>query len=86
VKNDKINFKKETAIMKNLLALKAHLSNNAGDENVSKMIWIVIVFVVGAILLTLITTAFSGKISDWYRGLINSWFNTTNGAYSAATL
>ena len=71
--------------MKNLVALRAHLADNRGDENISKMIWIVIVFVVGAILLALVTGAFNGKITTWYNGLIDSWFNTSNGAYQVAT-
>jgi hypothetical protein len=46
------------------------------------MIWIVIIFVVGALLLTLVTGAFSGKISSWYDGTVNSWFSGSNGAYA----
>ncbi|MBR2300442.1 MAG: hypothetical protein IKA41_00590 [Bacteroidaceae bacterium] len=66
-----------------LLAVRAHLADNRGDENVSKMIWIAIVFIVGAILLAIITAAFNGKIKTWFNGLIDSWFgNGTNALNS----
>jgi hypothetical protein len=64
--------------------LRAHLSDNRGDENISKMIWVAIVFVVGAILLLLITAAFDGPIKDWFKGIIDGWFNTNNGDYVPA--
>ena len=35
-----------------------HLHNNKGDENVSKLIWIVIAFVIGALLLSTMSVAF----------------------------
>ena len=43
--------------------LRAHLADNRGDENISKMIWVAIVFVVGAILLIILTSAFEGMLS-----------------------
>lgn len=58
--------------------LKAHLADNTGDENVSKLIWIAIVFVVGAALLLLMITAFSGADSPlgvWLSSTMDSWFN-----------
>lgn len=61
--------------------IKNHLTDNKGDENISKMIWVAIVFVVGAIMLLLITTAFKGPIKTWYEGVIDDWFNSDNGAY-----
>ncbi len=64
--------------------LRAHLSDNRGDENISKMIWIAIVFVVGAILLLLITTAFKGPISNWYNNTIDGWFADGNGGFNIA--
>lgn len=64
--------------------LRAHLTDNRGDENISKMIWIAIVFVVGAILLLLITTAFKGPISNWYNNTINGWFKDGNGGFNVA--
>ena len=73
------NNKRRMAVMKNLIMLKSHLADNTGDENVTKMIWVVIVFVVGAILLALITGAFKGQITNWYNNVINSWFNEANG-------
>ena len=62
--------------------IKRHLSNNNGDENVSKMTLVAIVFVVGAILLLLITTAFKEPIQNWYNNTIDEWFNEENGQYS----
>ena len=64
--------------------LRAHLADNRGDENISKMIWVAIVFVIGAILLLMITTAFQGPIKNWYNGVINGWFNTNNGGFVVA--
>lgn len=61
--------------------IKNHLTDNKGDENISKMIWVAIVFVVGSIMLILITAAFKGPISEWYNGVIKGWFDTKNGAY-----
>lgn len=65
--------------------IRAHLADNRGDENISKMIWVAIVFVVGAILLLLITTAFKGPISNWYNNVINEWFNCANGGFEVAS-
>lgn len=65
-------------IIKNL---KQHLLDNRGDENTSKMIWVAIVFVVGAILLLLITTAFKEPIQNWYENTIAEWFAEKNGQY-----
>lgn len=69
--------------MKNLMTLKNHLADNSGDENISKLIWVVIVFVVGAILLGLVYSAFSTEIAAWYKGMISDWFGTgkTEQAY-----
>jgi hypothetical protein len=61
--------------------IRAHLADNRGDENISKMIWVAIVFVVGAILLLLITSAFNGPIKNWYNNVINGWFNSANGGF-----
>jgi hypothetical protein len=65
--------------------IRAHLADNRGDENISKMIWVAIVFVVGAILLLLITTAFNGPIKTWYNNVINGWFNSANGGFKIAS-
>ena len=64
--------------------LRAHLADNRGDENTSKMIWVAIVFVVGAILLVMVTSAFKGPIKRWYEKVITDWFDTAgnNGGYS----
>ena len=57
--------------------------DNSGDENITKMIWVAIVFIVGAILLVLITSAFNGPIHDWYEKVVNNWFTKdgTNGSF-----
>ena len=62
--------------------IRAHLADNRGDENISKMIWVAIVFVVGAILLLLITSAFNGPIKTWYNNVINGWFKSGNGGFA----
>lgn len=62
--------------------IKNHLLENSGDENVSKMTWVAIIFVVGAILLLLTTTAFKEPIQNWYKDTVAEWFNGENGQYS----
>lgn len=62
----------------------SHLRDNSGDENISKMIWIAIVFVVGAFLLLTITTAFKNVIGTWYNNTIDGWFNEANGGFAVA--
>lgn len=64
--------------------IRAHLADNRGDENISKMIWVAIVFVVGAILLIMVTSAFKGPIKTWYETVIKDWFDPSgnNGGYS----
>ena len=64
--------------------IRAHLADNRGDENISKMIWVAIVFVVGAILLVMVTSAFRGPIKRWYEKVVTDWFDTNgnNGGYS----
>lgn len=54
--------------------IRAHLADNRGDENISKMIWVAIVFVVGAIMLIMISSAFKGPIKDWFEGVVTNWF------------
>ena len=70
--------------MKNRLAdLRAHLRDNTGDENITKMIWIVIVFVVGGIMLGLVSGVFAedGIVGTWFNGIFTDWFDTNNGGY-----
>lgn len=57
------------------------MHDNSGDANISKMTLIAIVFVVGAILLLLITSAFNGPITTWFNEVITSWFDSANGDY-----
>lgn len=59
--------------------IRAHLADNRGDENISKMIWVAIVFVVGAIMLLMVTNAFKGPIKNWFDSVIDSWFNSETG-------
>ena len=62
--------------------IKQHVYDNYGDENTSKMTMVAIVFVVGAILLLLTTTAFQEPIQQWYQNTIAEWFAEDNGQYS----
>lgn len=59
-----------------------HLCDNRGDENISKMTWVAIIFVVGAILLLLTTTAFKEPIKNWYDDTVVEWFSAEHGQYS----
>lgn len=59
-----------------------HLKNNRGDANVSKMVLIATVFVVGAILLVLITSAFRNPINRWFEKVSNDWFASENGEFN----
>lgn len=61
--------------------LTAHLRAKSEDENVSKMIWVVTIFVVGAILLSLIAAAFNEQIAEWYDNVVDNWFEPDNGEY-----
>ena len=60
-----------------------HLHNNKGDENVSKLIWIVIAFVIGALLLSTMSVAFrtdgTGAISGWLNSSLENWFGEADG-------
>ena len=57
-------------------SVKAHLADNSGDENVSKLIWIVIAFIVGAALLAILSGAFAkdGAIDTWLDATMQKWF------------
>lgn len=59
------------------------MRNNSGDANVSKMTLIAIVFVVGAILLVLTTSAFRGPIHNWFSKVTTGWFADENGMFEA---
>ena len=61
--------------------LRKHFKSNSGDSNVSKMTWVALVFVVGAILLVLITSAFRNPINRWFDKVQASWFNHENGEF-----
>lgn len=62
--------------------LKRHLRDNRGDANVSRMTMIAIVFVVGAILLVMTTSAFRNPINRWFNKVQASWFGGDNGYYA----
>ena len=66
-----------------LKQIKAHAKNNSGDANVSRMTLIAIVFVVGAILLVLTTSAFRQPINNWFDKVTASWFKDSNGMFEA---
>lgn len=61
--------------------LYKHLKSNRGDVNVSKATLVAIVFVVGAILLVMTTSAFRGPITAWIQTRVNDWFKAENGAF-----
>lgn len=63
--------------------ISKHLRSNKGDANVSKMTMIAIVFVVGAILLVMTTSAFRGPINRWFDKVQASWFADENGMFEA---
>ena len=63
-------------------SLKKHLQDNSGDANVSKMTMIGIIFVVGAICLVLVTTAFRNPINRWFSNVTNGWFDSANGEFN----
>lgn len=66
-----------------LKQIKAHAKNNSGDANVSRITLIAIVFVVGAILLVLTTSAFRQPINNWFDKVTASWFKDSNGMFEA---
>ena len=66
-----------------LKKLREHLTGNRGDANVSKMTLIAIIFVVGAILLVMITSAFRGPINRWLDKVTDGWFADSNGMFEA---
>ena len=63
--------------------LLQHFRNNQGDSNVSKMTIVAIVFVVGAILLVLTTSAFRNPVHNWFSKVTAGWFEEENGMYEA---
>ncbi len=65
--------------------INKYLFNNDADENISKMIIVAIAFVVGAILLVILASAFKGPIAEWWKGVINEWFNDDTGAIDNGT-
>ena len=66
-----------------LKKLREHLTGNKGDANVSKMTLIAIIFVVGAILLVMTTSAFRGPINRWFDKVTDGWFAESNGMFEA---
>ena len=60
-----------------------HIKDNKGDVNVSKMTMVAIVFVVGAILLVLTTSAFRSPMNRWFEKVTTGWFASENGMYEA---
>lgn len=64
-----------------LQKLRKHTANHQGDANVSRMTIIAIVFVVGAILLVMTTSAFRNPINRWFSTVANDWFASENGMF-----
>ena len=69
-------------ILKHIELIENHLSDNHGDENISKMIWIMIIFMVGLVMYLLISNVFRGSISEWYTRIMDSWFGDEGPAYN----
>lgn len=65
-----------------LQKLRKHITNHQGDANVSRMTMIAIVFVVGAILLVMTTSAFRNPINRWFSKVSNDWFASENGEFN----
>ena len=63
--------------------IRKHLQSNRGDAHVSKMTMIAIVFVVGAILLVMTTSAFRSPVNNWFQKVTAGWFADSNGMYEA---
>lgn len=52
-----------------------HLRDNTGDENLSKMISIAIVFVVGALVVGMMTWGMSGPVHNWSSHVVGGWYS-----------
>lgn len=70
--------------MRSFAKIKTHLVDNTGDENVSKLIWIVIAFVVGGILFGIMQSAFGNQIKTWLETSLNSYFPSSGDLRPAA--
>ena len=66
-----------------LQKLRKHITNHQGDANVSKITLVAIVFVVGALLLVMITSAFRNPVNRWFDKVQASWFADRNGMFEA---
>ena len=64
-----------------LQKLRKHIANHQGDANVSRMTMIAIVFVVGALLLVMTTSAFRNPVNRWFKTVTNDWFDGENGMF-----
>lgn len=62
--------------------IKNHLKENSGDENISKMTWVAIIFLVGTTLFLFITAAFKGSVQNWYNDSVVVWFSGERGHHS----
>ena len=60
---------------------KSHIQDNAGDSNVSKMVIVATSFVVGAILLIMVSSAFQGPIHTWFSNVTEDWFKESTGSF-----
>lgn len=62
--------------------LVQHLHDNKGETNVSKMVLVAIVFVVGVVLLVMTTSAFKGPIANWWQARAEDWFADSTGKFA----
>ena len=68
--------------MKNFELIRNHLADNTGDENISKMVWVVIVFVVGALIMGVFTTVFNKEeLSAWLSGNLDDLLSGSEPAH-----
>ncbi len=54
--------------------LKQIFKDNKADENVTKLVWVCIVFVVGAIILAIVYAGFHDVAGPWLTNTFTSWW------------
>ena len=50
------------------------LKNRKADENTAKIIWILVVFLVGAALIALFVGVMNGTVATWWNNTFSNWF------------
>lgn len=62
-----------------------HMCDNSGDAKFDSAIQIVIAFVIGAVLLTVLGSVFSGTIKGWLESSAGSWFKSGGNTIPSVT-